>query len=339
MAVAKSTDGGATWPQVSYFNYNNGGGKFNDKPMIAIDTNPLSPYRDSIYVAWDTTGGTQGKSSTNTALQFSRSADGGRSFSAPIAISSQTGGPNGVIGADPFVGPNGEVYVAWNDLQNSRIAFNRSLDGGATFGTPSTVAADSLGYESLAPPEATRGALLYPACGADDSTGNYRGRLYCSWMDSTPSNGTDILVARSADRGASWSAPQRVNDDPAGVVRDQFNQWLAVDPVTGAVDLSWSDPRNDPNDTKTDTYATASSNGGTSFAPNVRVTTAMSDESSANPYADAGDQYGDYEGLAARAGVARPVWTDGRFDGSVDPATGQRIGEEVFTAAVTVARK
>src|SRR5262249_33169600 len=62
MAVAKSTDGGKTWPQVTYFNYTTGNGKFNDKPMIAVDTNPNSPFRDNVYVAWDSASPNQGKS-------------------------------------------------------------------------------------------------------------------------------------------------------------------------------------------------------------------------------------------------------------------------------------
>ncbi|HEX8975278.1 MAG TPA: sialidase family protein [Solirubrobacteraceae bacterium] len=336
LAVAKSFDGGQTWPQVTYFNFNSGGGKFNDKPMIAVDTNPSSPHHDSVYVAWDTTGGQQGKSSTNGALLFARSTDGGKTFSAPVAVNGLTGGPNGEIGADPFVGPSGEVYVAWHDVQNSAIMVNRSLDGGTTFGQPVTIAPTTIAFDSAIPPEASRGALLYPSCGADRSTDAYRGRLYCSWMDATPFNGTDIFVSQSGDGGRSWSAQRRVNDDHAGMVRDQFNQWLAVDPVTGAVDLSWSDPRNDPGDTRTDTYATTSGNGGTSFATNVKVTSVPSDESAANPFADAGNQYGDYEGIAAFGGVARPIWTDGRFDGTLDQGTGQYLGEEVFTAAVSV---
>src|SRR5207244_7958442 len=53
MAVAKSSDGGKTWPQpqVTFFNFNSGTGKFNDKPYIAVDTNLNSPFRDSVYVA------------------------------------------------------------------------------------------------------------------------------------------------------------------------------------------------------------------------------------------------------------------------------------------------
>jgi hypothetical protein len=335
VAVAKSTDGGKTWPHATFFNFNSGSGKFNDKPMIAIDTNPTSPFHDSIYVAWDNASNNAGKSSSNNALLFSRSTDGGATFSAPIAVNTLTGGASSVIGADPFVGPNGEVYVAWHDVQNNRIMVNRSFDGGVTFGQPATIAPTSTPFAVAIAPQASRGALVYPACGSDESNGAHRGTLYCSWMDETASSGTDIFIARSTDRAAHWSTPLRVNDDPQGVVRDQFNQWLSVDPLTGAVDLSWNDARNDPGDTKTDVFFTSSTDGGTSFATNVKVTTAMSDESAANPFADAGNQYGDYEGIAAFGGTAHPIWTDGRLDATIDPATGQRLGEEVFSASIT----
>jgi hypothetical protein len=335
VAVAKSFDGGRTWPQVTYLNFTSGSGKFNDKPMIAVDTNPSSPYRDSVYVAWDNASPKSGKSSANNTLLFARSSDGGRTFSAPIAVNSSSGGPSVVIGADPFVGPNGEVYVAWHDVQNNRLMVNSSFDGGASFGQPVVIAPTVVTFADPIPAQATRQALLYPACDADRSGGPNRGQLYCSWMDETPANGTDIFVARSGDRGASWSAPVRVNDDPAGVRGDQFNQWLAVDPVTGTVDLSWNDARNDPADTKTDIYFSQSTTGGRSFSTNVKVTTAQTDESSANPAAQAHDQYGDYEGITAYGGAVHPIWTDGRLDAVVDPATGQTIGEEVFTATLS----
>jgi hypothetical protein len=335
VAVAKSTDGGKTWPQATFFNFNSGSGKFNDKPMIAVDTNPSSPFRDWVYVAWDNASNNAGKSSSNNALLFSRSTDGGATFSAPIAVNSLTGGANSVIAADPFVGPNGEVYVAWHDVQNNRVMVNSSFDGGAMFGQPVTIAPTLTPFAVAIAPQASRGALVYPACGADQSGGSHRGTLYCSWMDETANNGTDIFLARSSDRGQQWTAPLRVNDDRQGVVKDQFNQWLAVDPITGAVDLSWNDARNDPADTKTDVFFTSSTDGGLTFAPNVKVTTAMSDESAANPFADAGNQYGDYEGIAAFDGVAHPIWTDGRLDATIDPATGQRLGEEVFSASIT----
>ena len=333
MAVAKSSDGGKTWPQVTYFNFNSGSGKFNDKPMLAVDTNPTSPYRDSVYVGWDTV--TSGKSSANDDLLFARSTDGGLTFSTPVALNNPTGGPRQVIGADPFVGPNGEVYVAWHDVQHNLLMVNHSFDGGATFGQQQPIAATTVAFDDGIPAMASRRALLYPACDADRSGGSNRGTLYCSWMDETASNGTDIFVSRSTDRGASWGAPVRVNDDLAGVRKDQFNQWLSVDPANGSVNLSWNDARNDPADIKTDIYFSQSTDGGLSFVPNVRVTTTASDESAHNPCADAGNQYGDYEGIVAFAGNVHPIWTDGRKDCTVDPATGQQFNEEIFTALVT----
>src|SRR6266516_6977872 len=86
MAVAKSSDGGKTWPQVTFFNFNSGSGKFNDKPYLAVDTNPRSPFRDSVYVVWDNASFNAGKSSANNALLFARSTDGGQTFSSPLAV-------------------------------------------------------------------------------------------------------------------------------------------------------------------------------------------------------------------------------------------------------------
>src|SRR3989475_4014963 len=57
MAVARSTDGGKTWPQVTFFEFNSGENHFNDKPMITADQNAGSPFRDSVYIGWDAASG------------------------------------------------------------------------------------------------------------------------------------------------------------------------------------------------------------------------------------------------------------------------------------------
>src|SRR5256885_13472017 len=89
-------------------------------------------------------------------------------------------GPGQGIGAVPFVGPNGELYVAWNDYHNNVIAFNRSFDGGATWDTQRTIAPKTAVFDVGIPAESFRRALVYPACDADRSGGANRGRLYCS---------------------------------------------------------------------------------------------------------------------------------------------------------------
>src|SRR5205814_9557665 len=115
-------------------------------------------------------------------------------------------GQGRAIGAQPFIGPNGEVYVAWNDYGANTIAFNSSLDGGSTWGAPSVVASKTLPFDIGIPAENYRGALVYPACDADRSSGAHRGRLYCSWMDLTAAGTTDIFLAYSDNGGGSWSA-------------------------------------------------------------------------------------------------------------------------------------
>jgi len=326
MAVARSSDAGQTWTS-TYFNFNSGTGKFNDKPYLAVDTNPGSPFRNTVYVAWDNASNRSGKSSANNVILVSRSTDGGRTFSTPVVASGTGSGPNSVIGADPFVAPDGTLHVAWHDVQNSAIVEASSADGGQSFGPTTTISATQVAYTVAIPAQASRQALVYPACGADTSGGPNRGTLYCSWMDETSSNGTDIFLSRSTDNGVSWSRPLRVNDDPAGVANDQFNQWLAVDPSDGSVNLSWNDTRNDPAHLSTDIFYARSTDGGLSFTKNVQVTTAPTNETCCG--ADLGNQYGDYEGIAAIDGSIHPIWTDRR-------AAVASLDEEIFTATITV---
>jgi hypothetical protein len=336
MAVARSTDGGQTYPFVTYFNFETGGNHFNDKPMITADTNAASPFRDRVYVAWDAAAG----GTTGGGIRFGRSSDQGSTFA--VTRIDDTNGPGDSIGAIPFVGPNGEVYAAWNDFHANVIAVNRSFDGGMTWDTPHTIAAKTIPFAIAVPAEFSRGALVYPTCHADRSGGAHTGRLYCSWMDLTPAGTTDILVSSSDDRGVTWSAPEPVTDRLSFPV-DRFDHWLSVDQTNGNVNISFYDTRNDTTGFRFmfDVYLTRSTDGGVSWlSPNRRVTTLSSNEHDCNglfpcPGIDYLNQQGDYEGLVAFSGVAHPIWTDTRFQ--MDPAPGCRTGllmEEVFTAAV-----
>lgn len=337
MAVARSGDGGKTYPFVNFFSFSGGQGHSNDKPMIASDSNSLSPFRDNVYVAWDAASG----GSTSGGIRFARSVDHGANFT--VQRIDNPSGPGRVIAADPFVGPNGEVYVAWNDYGANTIAINRSLDGGVTFDTPGVIAAKSILFDVGIPAESFRRALVYPACDADRSTGSHRGRLYCSWMDVAANRATmDIFVSFSDDKGATWS-PRRAVADQLPILVDRFNHWLAVDASTGEVNLSFYDTRNDTTGQRfqTDVYLTRSSDGGATWlSPNTRVTNTSSNEHDCNgvfPCAavDYGNQQGDYEGLAALGGIAHPIWTDSR--NQLNFASGCRTNlamEEVFTATV-----
>jgi hypothetical protein len=334
MAVARSTDGGATYPSATFFSFEGGENHFNDKPMITTDTNVGSPFQDRVYVAWDAASG----GSVSGGIRLGRSTDHGATFTVNRADDPK--GPGRSIGAVPFVAPNGDLYVAWNDYAANTIAFNRSTNGGVTWGKQGVVATKKIPFQIGIPAESFRGALVYPACDADRSPGPNRGRLYCSYMDLTPTGNTDILLTFSDNHGASWSTPASVTDVHASV--DRFNHWLSVDPVTGGVDVSFYDTRNDTTGFRyeTDFYLARSTDGGVSFGPNTKVTAARSNEhdcAGVFPCAgiNYGNQQGDYEGLVSFGGTAHPIWTDSSRQ--LDPATGCRTNltmEEVFTAAV-----
>jgi hypothetical protein len=319
MAVSRSSDGGKTWTN-TYFNLQTGTAQFDDKPMVTVDDWAGSPHRNTIYAGWDHTSFFNGKPASSNGILVARSTNGGVSFSVANATPLNNG-PAGDIAADPFASPDGALHVAYSNYLGSTIQIVTSEDGGQTFTTPVTIAADQIGFAIGIPAQNSRQVLEYPACGSDGA-----GRLSCSWIDGTVSSGVDVLVASSGESGTTWGAPQRLVDPAKFGTVDHFNQWLAVDPSDGSINVSFYDTRIDPSRVKTEVFYARSTDGAVSFAPNVQVANAPSDETVA--LADAGNQYGDYEGVAALNGSIHPVWTDGRFDST--------LGEEVFTATVTV---
>src|SRR2546423_724403 len=336
MAVARSTDGGQTYPSVTYFSFDGGSNHFNDKPMITTDTNANSPFRDNVYLAWDAASG----GSTGGGIRVATSSDHGATFT--VTRADDPSGPGRSIGASPAVGPNGELYVAWNDYSANVIAFNRSFDGGKTWEPQRVVAPKVIPFDIAIPAESFRAALVYPVLEADRSTGPLRGRLYCSWMDKTAAGTTDIFLAYSDDQGATWSAPRTVADHLPFAV-DRFNHWMPVDPVTGEVNISFYDTRNDTTGSRymTDVYLSQSKDGGSSWlSPNVRVSTQSSNEHDCGGVfpcqgINYGNQQGDYEGLVSYGGNSYPIWTDSRRQ--LDRITGCSRAlamEEVFTAKV-----
>jgi hypothetical protein len=336
MAVARSLDGGRTFPSAAFFSFQSGSNHFNDKPMITADTNTGSRFRDNVYVSWDAAAG----GSSAGGIRVGASSDQGMTFS--VTRADDPSGPGKGIGAIPFVGPDGTLYDAWNDYHANVIAFNRSFDGGMTWDHQSTIAAKTLAFDIAIPAISFRHALVYPSCDTDRSSGAFGGRLYCSWMDLTPAGTTDIFLSHSDDRGTTWSSPLKVTDKLSFLV-DRFYQWLSVDAVTGDVNLSFYDTRNDTTGQRfmTDVYFTRSTDGGLTFlSPNVRVTNVSSNEHDCNglfpcPAIDYGNQYGDYEGLVSYNGISHPIWTDSRrqLQGPAACDAGLLM-EEVFTANV-----
>lgn len=319
MAVARASAGDAyaTWT-ATYFNPQTGEGQFNDKPMITVDTGSGGfHHTDRIYVAWDNATGSSSSEKNGNNVLLSFSDDDGVTFSNPVSVSGNFIGKTGGIGADPYVAADGTLHVAWQDYAHSQISDVSSTDGGLTFSAPHTITGVG-GFEFDPVAQSTRGALVYPACAGSPTAA---ATLYCSYMDDT-AGGTKVFVAKSTDGGVTWPSKVQV---PAG--GDQFNQWLAVDPSDGSVNVAYYDTQVKDAPTTLYTLARSTDDGATYSAQ--AVANAPTDETG-GAGVNLGNQYGDYEGIAALDGVVRPVWTDRRADVI---ALGAR--EEVFTAKLT----
>lgn len=296
--VNKSIDGGASWyPSVAVVEHA-GAIPFEDKPYITCDITD-SPYRNNIYVGW--TQFTQyGSTSPNDSsfILFSRSTDGGATFSTPIRISDTQGdaldSDNTVQGAVPAVGPNGEVYIAWAGPLG--LVFDRSFDGGQSFGVDKIITDIPGGWDF-------RVSGIYrcnglPITAADISNSPYRGRVYIVWSDQRNGD-TDIFLVYSSNRGDTWSSIIRVNDDEIGNGKEQFFPWVSVDPITGAVNIVFYDRRNYPDD-QTDVYLARSTDGGETFT-NIKIST--------SPFIPTSSIFfGDYIGIASYNNRIRPLW-------------------------------
>jgi hypothetical protein len=247
-------------------------------PQIAVDS---SGHINMIWL--DNTPG-------NFSVFFSRSSDGGGTFSSPLNLSNNPGGS--ANGARVGVDSAGNIYVAWFDGSSGTpgIFFRRSTDGGATFSS------------AMSQP-ATQGALMavdpagkiYLAWTASDNSGIARlvfsrsldggatfsnpltisnpsvtailgaialdasGNINVAWTEAAPPQGLDtIYFSRSTDGGTTFSSPSQVTNSGGPMLRVAG---LAVD-ASGSIHVLWTDALGG----QTDTFLNLSSNGGATFA-------------------------------------------------------------------------
>jgi hypothetical protein len=83
-----------------------------------------------------------------------------------------------------------------------------------------------------------------------------------------------VFFSRSADRGRTWSEPMLLSPNVPATVA-QYHPTVAVND-SGVVGVRWFDTRNVPNGLGYDEYFTASIDGGESFLPATRVSSASS---------------------------------------------------------------
>ena len=182
-------------------------GNFTDKPWMEVDLSSpsASPCSGNVYYADTNFHGQQGSS----PVVFSRSTDGGTTWSSPRTIS--TGGQGGAShnqGADIAVAPNGTIYVAFEAFSSQgvdTINFVKSTDCGRHWSQPVVVG-------TIDSPQAPGVAFRTPTFAflATDSTNS--NIVYAAYQNFVAGD-YDIYAQRSTNGGATWSAPVQVNTD------------------------------------------------------------------------------------------------------------------------------
>lgn len=350
VVASVSNDGGLHWKVPSIVGQGLGARLFFDKEDATVDTNPSSPYYGRIYVTWTGFYG-DAQRYLSSPILMAYSDDGGSTWSAPTEISGsnaqyctyQTDGPAGECdedqGSAPRVGPDGTLYVAFMNEQNTaswepgeqfedQYLIVKSSNGGRTFTAPRHIVNLEDGdtdYPLNVDGRQTLTGLQVRVWGAgtlaiDPSSG----RLYLSFSDNRagvhdvadPVTRSEAFVVTSAN-GSSWSAPSMVDPDSS----ESWFPWIDVAP-DGTVGVLYNDRR------PANTYVAELAEGAPgSFATTV-VSQALShpDESAFFQAGLAGCEdcatfHGDYLGLEYGSdGAANIAWTDMRdtspqFDG------------------------
>lgn len=276
-----------------------------DKEWLAVDLTGGANH-DNLYIAWTEFDLYASAAPTDsTRILFSRSTDQATSWMSPVRVSDLGGNcldeDETVEGAVPAVGPGGEVYLAWSG--HDQIWFDKSTDGGISFGTDQIIADQPGGWDFGVPGIYRCNGMPITLC--DSSGSPMNGNVYVVWSDQREGvDDTDVWFVRSTDGGQTWTSP--LNPVQESGAHHQFFPWATLDPVTGYLYIVFYDRRATAGE-YTDVYVTMSPDGGDTWSDFAVSESSFLPESHIF--------FGDYTNIAAYGGKVYPIWM--RMDSSV----------------------
>jgi hypothetical protein len=301
--ISVSSNNGQNW---SVVNGNTG----NDKNWIAaVQTG--GPYSNYVF------GGI-------TPGNVIRSTDRGASFSVITSLTNSYPGMMPCIGANVLNGNNvqgGCTYFVTNTGPAGYAVnynFYCSTNGGTSFDLKSTQSFSGYVGTWLNGRHSVENMRTrpYPMITADNSFGPFRGRLYVVYALNNPNTGSakpDIICRYSTNQGTSWSSPALVNDDPNTINNHQYFPAVWCDVKTGKLYISFWDTRDTPTSDSVYVYATYSTDGGATFAPNKPISNKKFKINCTNCGGGGTPTYlGDYDGIYSNGKVSMLAWTDFR---------------------------
>jgi len=359
VVVSVSTDGGITWQPATVVDSGFGcdfsrSQLFNDKEWIVTDNNPSSQYYGRTYLTWTKFESVYG-AYIRSAIFESHSDDGGKHWTNAQEISGSNAAlctyqDTGLAGqcdenqfSVPTVGPDGTVYVAFQNDQNEALwetdeffdnqyLLVKSTDGGATWSSPTFIVGledGSADYPlNINERQTLTGYQLRVNSAGNIVASPTDGTLYLVFSDNRngthdvddPVTNIDVFLMVSSDGGDTWSDPTLVDAGEG----DQWFPWVDVNPTDGSIGILYHD-RGDSNGAF---YNTALAEGTPSSLSKTTVSTAPSDPTNSRWFRAGTDVpdcencarfHGDYINISYGSdGVANMAWTDMRDPSDID---------------------
>jgi hypothetical protein len=305
LAVSYSDDNGLTWSAPALATTKNNPNDFNDKEWLATDADPASPFFGRVYVSW-----TEFRAAgTSEPIMVTISTDGAATFGSPNQLSpaGNNGTGNGRQGSYVITGPDGSVYVAFEQGNSQVVAISR--DGGKGWSRPITIGPVDDIPDPL--PGANFRTDSFPTIAADPRAGATT--LYASWSTEI-SGGTRIVTSTSTNKGLTWSAPLTVSTAAEGYA---FFQGMDVAP-NGRVDLAYQAQRAiNPNTYGTgnaaiDSWYVGKPSAGSPWSAPTKISSASSDPAVSAQNNLVRQFFGDYNHLVSTNATAWFIYTDSR---------------------------
>jgi hypothetical protein len=229
----------------------------------------------------------------NKKLSVYYSKDKGSTFKGPAKLIDGVGSFNGRVLSD---GTLVILYTrnlfskqkGYHDGSDDELLVITSQDNGKSYSSPVVVTDIHKAKKSA--------VSDIPSIAIDNSSGPFRDRIYATWLDARRGC-YDVYLSWSSDKGKTWSTPVIINDNPLPANPqegpDHTCPAVAVN-KEGVVGVLWYDRRDDgfskesifsglrrttesliEHDNRWQIYFSASLDGGESFLPNVKVSTAL----------------------------------------------------------------
>ena len=267
----RSTNGGQTFTEQSPDKAGHGG----DKEWFTIDTNVGGMGHGFVYQFWT------GVFACDFG-EFNRSTDSGATWMSPINI------PNSPDTGAMAVDTNGNLFLAGGGAPFWCVRSSNAQNGGQT-PTFDQVTQVNLGGNLIQGGVNGIGLCGQTFIAIDRSGGPTNNNIYVVASVTPNGTGTNVMFARSTNGGQSFSAPQRINDDPVNPNKWHIFGTPSVAP-NGRIDVVWLDSRNAANNTDMQLFYSWSTDAGVTWAPNIAVSNSF------NPQAGypQNDKIGDY---------------------------------------------